>query len=412
MANTIVTETLPNGLVVIVEEIPHLESVAYSLNVPSGIIADREDRVGSSLVLAELTARGAGKLTSQELMEAFDAIGARHGEGAGMESTSYTGSLLSENLDQALQLVSLMAREPTLPEGDIPSIKSLLLQDIQGLYDNPARRVMVELGKRYYPGAYGRPGQGTEQGIEQCTLADLKSEFAERFTPQGAILSIAGKVKGRDVIEMAKRHFGSWQGKKATVPAFGQTPPLKAHHIATDAAQLQIALAYPAARFVDEHYYSARVATQILSGGMFGRLFIEVREKRGLVYSVYASHSATGNHGAVFVYAGTTPERAQETLDVAVKELRSLAGSVTDEELKRAKVNLRSSLIMAQESASSRAGSNAGDWWWLKRVRTLDEIEEGIAAVDAAKIDSYIKAYPPKQMMLMTLGSKELSFAG
>jgi predicted Zn-dependent peptidase len=141
---------------------------------------------------------------------------------------------------------------------------------------------------------------------------------------------------------------------------------------------------------------------------MFGRLFIEVREKRGLCYSVYSRHSGGKNAGSVFAYAGTTPERAKETLTVMLDTIKSLSGSVTQEELDRAKVNLKSALIIGEESAASRAGSNAGDYWLQSKVRTLDEISEQIDKVTAADIDKYISDYSPDKHSLVTLGPKEL----
>ena len=158
-------ETLANGLTVILEQIPNVESVAYELQIPGGIILDDEAAVGASLVLAELTSRGAGSLGSRELSDAFENRGIRHGESAGHDRFVYRGLLLSEHLDEALRLVSLMVREPSLPEQEIDNIRNILLQDIASLADDPARRSMVELFQRYYPAPFGRPGHGSAEGI-------------------------------------------------------------------------------------------------------------------------------------------------------------------------------------------------------------------------------------------------------
>jgi predicted Zn-dependent peptidase len=141
---------------------------------------------------------------------------------------------------------------------------------------------------------------------------------------------------------------------------------------------------------------------------MFGRLFIEVREKRGLCYSVFARHSATKYYGTMLVYAGTTPERAHETLQVLTAELQKVIGSVEREELSRAKANLKASLVIGEESSGARAGSNASDWWLDKRVRTLDEIKAGIDTVDSALVDRCMKEFSSRSYMLLTLGSKRL----
>lgn len=399
---------MANGLVVIVESIPHVESAAYDLLIPGGILTDDEERIGESLILAELTSRGAGNLDSRALSDRFDEHGIRHSESVGHDKFTYHGSLLADKLEPALELVGMMVREPMLPEDEIDSIKSILLQDIQSLKDNPARRAMVELSRRYYPGPYSRPSLGEQEGIEAVTIDSLRSMWSKHFRPAGSVLSVAGKVNPEEVFGQAEKLFGAWKGDAVTLPKFGTQPKHASYHIDFESAQLQITLAYPSAPFGDRHYYTAKVANGVLSGGMFGRLFIEVREKRGLCYSVFSRHAATKSYGTMLAYAGTTPERAAETLDVMVKELRSLRGTVEAEELSRAKANLKAGLIIGEESTSSRAGSNATDWWLDRRIRTLDEIQAEIDKVSTDSIDEFLKAYPADSFSLLTLGSKRI----
>ncbi len=401
---------LSNGLAVIVQEIPQVESVAFSLSIPSGILVDSPEHIGSSLILAELTSRGAGPYDSRSLSEEFENFGIRHSESAGMESIGYSATFLSEQLDPALRLVSLMVQEASLPSDEIENIKSLLIQEIDSMYDNPGRRVMHELRKRYYPGPFNRSLLGERDGIQSCSRDILEKDYHSRFTPRGSVLSVAGKVKADQVVRSIEKHFGAWSGEEISSPRCERINPYATYHVELDSAQLQIALGYRSAKFLDPDYYAARVMNAILSGGMFGRLFIEVREKRGLCYSVYSSHSASRDEGGMIAYAGTTPDRAQETLDVLVKELRRVSGTVTDEELNRAKANLKAGLVMSQESSGARAFSNASDWWWAKRVRTLEEIESGINAVTAASIDHHLKLHPPQDMTMVTLGGKSLKF--
>jgi len=398
----------PNGLTVIVEEMDTVKSAAYSLTIPSGILHDAPGKVGGSLILTELTTKGAGELDSRSLMEAFDSIGARHSESAGMYSSGYSGSLLAENLDSVLRLVSLMVREPNLPESDMDPIKSLLEQDVRSLLDNPSRRVMHELALRYYPAPFNRPSTGIAEDIEGTSLKDIKTLFARTYSPNGAILSVAGNVKAADVVKMAEKYLGSWQGPVVAMPVMPKFPERFNHHIHSDSAQLQVALAFPSVRFAERYYYASRVMSDILSGGMFGRLFIEVREKRGLCYSVYSGTSSTKLNGVTMAYAGTTPDRAQETLDVMLDVLRGVKGSVTEEELKRSKANIKASLVMSEESSAARAGANANDWWWLKRIRSLDEIKSGIDSVTRSEIDEYTTEYPCQNPMVVTLGSRKL----
>ena len=404
----ITIETLKNGLSVIVEEISHVESAAYELIIPGGIVTDKKGAVGASLICAELTSRGAGGMDSKALSNGFEDAGIRHGEGGGFDKVSYRGSLLAEKLPLALTLVSQMVLDPALPEDELSSIKSLYLQDIKALEDNPARKCMVELGKRYYPDPFARPSMGTIEGIENASIDEIEAVWKKNFTPSRAILSVAGKVNAKEVLDQVLKLFGNWSGESVVLPKFGELPKHESIHIESDSAQLQIALSYPSVKFGEPLYYTSKVGSGILSGGMFGRLFIEVREKRGLCYSVFARHSATKDFGTVTAYAGTTPARAQETLDVMVKELRSIPGTVTKEELQRAKANLKSSLIISEESAGARASSNASDYFLDGRVRSLDEISDRIDVVGLDSVDQFFTEYPANSFMLLTLGATKL----
>lgn len=407
--DSVVAHTLANGLTLLIEEIPEVQSAAYDLLIPGGIITDAEESIGSSLVLSELMTRGAGPYDSVALSNAFDDLGVAHSEGSGHDRFTMRGSLLAENIDPALKLVSQVVRNPHLPEDEIESIQSVLLQDIASLADNPSRKAMVEISGRYYPSPYGRASLGTKEGILNVTGESLRKEWQARYLPRGSVLSIAGNVKAETVIASVERYFGDWQGEATALPTFGELPPHKEYHIEFESSQLQIVMAYPSAKVGHPLYYVAKVANQILSGGMFGRLFVEVREKRGLCYSVFSRHSASRDHGTNLVYAGTTPERAGETLEVIIKELSSLAGTVTDEELARAKANLKASLIIGEESSASRCASNAVDWWVLKKVRTIDEIMGQISTVTPAAIDEYLDAFPSTSFMSLTLGTGPLT---
>jgi predicted Zn-dependent peptidase len=301
-----------------------------------------------------------------------------------------------------------MVREPHLPEGEIANIQSVLLQDLDALQDNPARRAMVELTSRYYPSPFNRSSLGEMEGIKKTDRATCQGIVKRSFGPQSAILSIAGRVKVAEALEIAEKHFGGWKGGGTTIPEFGPLPPTAYFHIPFESSQVQIALASPSVKFGEPDYYSGKIAISLLGASMFGRLFVEVREKRGLCYSVYARHGATTSYGTVSAYVGTTPERAQESLDVLVREFTNLKGTVSQDELDRARTNLKAALVMGEESPGSRAASNAGDWWLLRRVRPLREINDLIDAVTLESVDSYLTKYPFAPCSILTLGKREL----
>lgn len=399
-------QSLSNGLTIIVEEIPHVASAAYELLIPGGMLTDADGHEGTCLLLAEMFGRGAGELNSRELSDAFDILGVSHGEGAGHDCFSFRGMLLATHLEETLRLLAKMVLQPHLPANELENVRSLFLQDLAALIDNPSRRVMIELASRYFPGRWARSSLGTEVGLRAVTPEYLRQEYKRRICPQGAVLSIAGNVRAIDVFSQVDKLFGAWTGSGEPLPDLGQLPKHAQFHIPFDSAQVQIALGYPSAPFGHPQYYTAKVATGVLSGGMFGRLFMEVREKRGLCYSVRARQSATKFCGATWVYAGTTTERAHETFAVTVDVLRGLRGTVTADELHRSKVDLKTGRIIGEESSSSRAAGNASDWWQGKRVRSNEEILSGLAAVSLADIDAYVDAFPATSFMSLTLGAK------
>ena len=401
--------TLSNGLRLVIEEMPHLESAAWQLLIPGGHVQDSDSRCGTALILSELLSRGAGAYDSHGLSDAFDRLGIRHGEHADSDRYSLGASLLAENLEPGFELLSAMVLKPLLPEKEIDSLKSLALQDLKGLMDNPSRRVMEELSARYFPAPWNRSSHGTKEGIESLTHRDLVTAWETNFKPKDAILSVAGKVCEKQVLELTEKYLGAWKGQGAARPGFGAVSRGGSHFVKDSSSQTQIALLYPSERFLGRHYYAAKVAASVLSGGMFGRLFTEVREKRGLVYSVYARHSCNAEHGEMLLYAGTTPERAEETLSVSLNELRRLPGTLETEELERSRTNLVASLVIGQETSSARAGSNGMELWLSgKGVRSIEEIQTGIESVTANDIEACLAAFPSSSPTLVTLGQNGL----
>lgn len=402
-------ETLDNGLVVIIDEMPHVASASYELAIPGGVISDPSDLIGNSLILSEMTTRGAGDFDSKELSDAFDSLGVRHHDFASDDRFSYRGSLLAQRLGVALNLTSLMVCYPRFPEIEIESVRSGYLQELTALRDDPARRALTALAERYYPAPFNRPSVGTEEGIRKVTIDSLKESWRRNYHPNGSVLSIAGAVTAKDTIELVSRTFEEWKGEAPSRPDFGTFPEHSAHHISEESAQLQLGMSIPSVPYGDPDYYIAKVIAGVLSGGGFGRLFVEVREKRGLCYSVFARHVGARDFGTMIVYAGTTPERASETLAVVKDVLMSLSSPIDISELERAKANLKASLVLSEESSGSRAVSNASDYLLGGRVRSIQEVVDEINKVNEKSIHSYLERYPFDSYMMITLGAQELS---
>jgi predicted Zn-dependent peptidase len=236
----------------------------------------------------------------------------------------------------------------------------------------------------------------------------VRAHYDSRFRPNEAVLAVAGNFDWPRLRDQVERLFTDWT-KGANAPLRVGTPAARSEHLPKETQQTQIALAFPAASIRDPGYYAARGAVGVLSGGMSARLFTEVREKRGLCYSVYASHETHRDRGAVVGYAGTRAERAQETLDVMLGEFRRLAEGVTPDEIDRVKAGLKSALIMRQESTSARAGAMAADWYLLGRVRSFDEVQKAIDGLTPKMVKDDLAENPPANPTVVTLGPSPLT---
>lgn len=398
----------PNGITLLGEEMDEVSSAAVSMLVPAGAARDPEGMDGSAGVLMEMLEKGAGSYGSRELSEEFEKIGVHRHASAGVEVSVVSASMIAEHLPRALELFSMMLLQAHLPEAELENVRSIALQEISALEDEPSSKVMHELAKRFYPHPFGRSQLGNEAGVKAISAESLRQFYENTFLAERLIIGVAGKFRWSEIVKVVERAFDPWRGGRPplSVPELAKTGSV--HHIQQDTHQVQLALAYPSVSFGDEDYYVSRVATGVLSGGMAGRLFIEVREKRGLVYRVGASHSAARGRGAMFAYAGTTPENSEECLNVIVTELRKLADGVTDEELARAKVDLKAALIMQSELSSIRSSALVNDSWNLGRIRTLEEIRNGIEEVSNEAIVRHLAAYPVSPITLVTLGPKQL----
>jgi predicted Zn-dependent peptidase len=248
---------------------------------------------------------------------------------------------------------------------------------------------------------------GTKEHLEKLTVKTARADHAARFHAKDAILAVAGKVEFDALRDEVAKHFGDWAAGKP-VPVRTMPPPGNVHHEDQQSEQTHIGIAYPGIPETDEHYYAMRMAMEVLSGGMSGRLFTEVREKRGLVYNVWAGYTSLKGRGHVLGYAGTSNDRAQATLDTFLAELHRLSDGVTQAELDRAKIGLKASTIMQGESTSSRAGAIAHDWFMRGRLRTLSEIVAAIDAVTLDRVNDWLKAHKPGPFTIVTVGPKAL----
>jgi predicted Zn-dependent peptidase len=403
----IFSHTYSNGLVLVAEPTDALQSAAFTFLLPAGCIYDPADRGGLSNFTCEMALRGAGPRDSRQFVLDLDNLGVERAESVSAAHAGYSGATLAENLPQALAIYADLLRRPHLPADQLEAGRLAMLQELQAVEDEPAQKVMIELRRRHYGQPWGRPVQGEQSAIEETTIDDVRAYFGRHYRPDGMILGMAGRVDWPRLKDCVGELFADWPAGKAETIA--ESPcRCRYEHLPYDSQQTQIGIAYPSIPYRHADYFSARGAVGVLSGGMSARLFTEVRERRGLCYSVYATLHTLLDRGAVFCYAGTGADRAQETLDVIVAELVRLAKGVEDSELDRLKARIKSSLIMQQESSAARSSSLANDWYHLGRARTLDEVGQLIDALTGRGISAYLAAHPPADFTITTLGPQAL----
>jgi len=403
----ILSHRYANGLVLLAEPMDHLQSAALSFLVPAGCVCEPADRSGLSALACEMTLRGAGSRDSRQLILDLDNLGVERHESVSGAHVAYGGATLAENLPEALAIFADILRRPHLAAEQLEAARQVILQELQGVEDEPAERVMIELRRRHYPDPWGRSSFGQRQAIEAVSIDEVRS-FHRHWRPDGMILGLAGRVAWEPLVDLVERLLGDWR-PGCDEPIAEQEGPQGYAHVPFPSGQTQIGIAYASVPYRHPDYFQAWGAAAALSGGMSARLFTEVREKRGLCYSVAASYHTLRDRGAVLCYAGSSTERAQETLDVTLGELVRLGRGIEEHELDRLKARIKSALIMQQESSSARSASIARDWYHLGTARTLEEIGRLVDALSSRSINAYLAEHPPRDFTVVTLGEEPLA---
>ncbi len=403
------THTFSNGLTLVAEPMAAVRSLAMTLLTPAGVARQPEAQQGVAPLLAELLSRGAGGQASRDFNEALDTLGVHRSVSAGNQHMRLGATLVGDNLDAALPLLLSQALSPNLDEKELEPSRDLCLQEIAALEDDPQRRAMIALRQNHFPEPLGRPSDGIAEHLKALTLGDVRSYWQSGVVAGGSILAFAGQLDWDKLRDTVGELTSAWSGAADDVKPT-KDGPRGYTHLEAQTEQVHIGLAYDAPADPDEASMLQRAAVSVLSGGMSSRLFTEVREKRGLCYSVYASYAGMRDRGAVLGYAGTTTPRAQETLDVFVGELRRIAQGVEADELQRAMVGTKARLIMQGESTGARAGAIAADLYVHGRPRTLAELAERVDSVTLEDVNRFVADRLVKDITAVTIGPERLNF--
>jgi predicted Zn-dependent peptidase len=407
MEQRVDTCVLRNGMVVLGEPMPGVESVAFEFMLPAGAAWMPPGYGGAANVISDWVFRGAGAWDSRKLSDALDGLGLQRSTSIGSSHLTLGAALESSNLAQALALYGDIILHPHLSDEQFEPARRLVIEELRSLDDEPRQKVMLELRKQFYPDPLGRSTMGELDDLQLLT-AEKTREIATSYLDVAQIIfSVAGKYDFDAVCRQLESVFGSAEGKPLAPREIGVPGP-RYTHIPHEGAQVHVGLMTATAKFVDKEYYDARTAVSVLSGGMSARLFTEVREKRGLCYAVAARYHSLKEAAGIMCYAGTTPDKAQETYDVIVGEFRRLAEGIDGEELARAKIGLKSAVILHSESSSSRASAIGTDYYMLGRVRPLEEVKGKIEATSVESVLRYLRDNPFGDFTVVTVGPREV----
>ena len=377
---------LANGVAVICEPMAGLESFALSVVAGRGSRLEPEDRSGWSHLLEHMVFKGAGGRSAREIVEAIELTGGQINAATGHERTSFQIRALKGGLELGLRTCADLILHPTLEAGELEREKQVVGQEIAESEDTPDDHVFELAQAAAFAGQpLGRPILGQVPTVDAAQPDSLGAWREGLYAPDRLVISASGAVGEDQLLALAEEAFGAARG-----PALPDPEParfeggLRPERRRLEQAHLVFLLPGPGAR--DAHYYTARVFAEILGGGMSSRLFQEAREKRGLAYSIDAWAESYADTGMFGVYAGAAAENAAPLADVVAAELKGLAEKVTDEELQRAKAQLKARLLMARESPLVRAEQAAGQMLLFGRLFSAQEIAEGVEAVSATDV--------------------------
>ena len=405
------TTTLPNGLLVLTEAMPHMRSVSMGVWIDSGSRDEAPEVNGISHFLEHMVFKGTTTRSAQQFAREVDAIGGNLDAFTGKETVCFNIKVLDENVPAALDLLSDLVLHPTFAPDDIAKEQGVILEEIKMDEDNPDYLVHELFTQNFWKGdALGRPILGTAETVSSFTQAIVLDEYARRFTPANMVFSAAGNLDHDTFVEQVAAAFTSLSAssgaKLARTPAPQAFPHITLKN-KKSLEQVQFCLAVPSLPVSDPDRYAAYLLNSILGGGMSSRLFQSIREERGLAYSIYSELNPFRDTGSLAVYAGCAIANLREVLTLTLAEFTRLKSEpVTDEELDRARNQTKGNMVLGLESSSSRMSSLARQQMYWGRFFSLDEITAEIDRVTAADLQRVARQLlQPESLALTLLGN-------
>jgi predicted Zn-dependent peptidase len=402
---------LPNGLLVLTESMPHLRSVSMGAWVGSGARDETAEVNGISHFVEHMVFKGTTSRSAQQIAREVDTIGGNLDAFTGKEMVCFNIRVLDENVPPALEVLSDLVLHPTFTPEDLDREKGVILEEIKMDEDNPDYLVNEVWTQNFWKGdALGRPILGTAKTVSSFNQPALFDFYAGQFTPQNMVFSAAGNLEHDAFVAQVEKQFSSLAAgsEVATqkMPAPQATPHITLKRKKA-LEQVQFCLGVPAPPVNDSRRYVVYLLNTMLGGGMSSRLFQTIREDQGLAYSIFSEMNPFRDTGSLCVYAGTSVDKTRKVLQLTLNELRRLKEeTVSDVELKRAKDQLKSNMVIGLESSGSRMANLARQQMYFGRFFGVDEIMEEIEAVTTADVQELAQElFQPELMALTLLGN-------
>ncbi len=378
--------TLENGMVVLTDNMPHLESASLGVWVKAGARSERKSEHGISHLLEHMAFKGTSSRSALEIAEAIENVGGDLNAATSIEHTGYFARVLKDDVVLAADILADILQNSTLDEGELAREKQVIVQEIGAARDNPDDHVFDLFQEAAYPTQpIGRTILGTVDSVRQFNPDMIRKYMRRNYVGDRMVIAAAGNVDHDGLVRVAEQRF-------ADLVPNGAPDPQRAEYqggqerLISDHEQAHIVLGFEGRAYNSDGFYAAQVLASILGGGMSSRLFQEIREKRGLCYSVYSFHWAFADSGVFGVAAATGEDEVSELVPVVIDELRRATETISDEEVVRVRNQIRAGLLMSLESPSARAGQLARQQILWGRPIEMHETVERINRITAQRV--------------------------
>ena len=396
--------TLENGLRIVTDFIPTVETVSLGVWLNVGTRHETASVNGIAHMLEHMAFKGTNRRTALQIASEIEAVGGYLNAYTSRESTAYYARILKQDIGLAVDVLGDILQHSTFDAVEFAREQSVVLQEIGQANDTPDDIIFDYFQDTCYPNQpMGRPTLGQAEIVQNLTPAIVKNYMKEHYGAQQMVFAAAGNINHQHLVDQVSAHFSSLKpnGIIDTEPAAYKGGD---YRLDKDLEQVHLVLGFESFPYQHPDYYTVSVLSTLLGGGMSSRLFQEIREKRGLVYSIYAAASSYLDSGQFTIYAGTGQDEVKDLLPVVCEELRKLPKTLTKIEIDRAKTQLKASLMMGLESTSNRCERLANQMLIYKRSLSPQEITQAIDAVSMNDISSVAIKIFQSPLTLTALG--------